>query len=71
MHLRGREHDLGQLAQTLLLLFDEKFGIADQIDEEDMADFEFYFCGRVGHRLLFRFFRREGGDPPSPRLRRG
>jgi hypothetical protein len=39
-HLRGREHDVGELTQSLLLLLDQKLGITDQVDEEHVPNFE-------------------------------
>jgi hypothetical protein len=44
-HLRGRQYDLGELAQPLLLLFDQKLGITDQIDEQDVTNLERYAGG--------------------------
>ncbi len=47
-HLRGLEHDLGELAETLLLLLNQEFGIPDNVDEENVADLELQIRFIVG-----------------------
>ena len=44
-HLRRPEHDLRQLAQPLLLFFDQELGVTDDVDEEDMPDLELRIGG--------------------------
>ena len=39
-HLRRREHDRGELVQALLLFLDQELRVTDDVDEEDMPDFE-------------------------------
>lgn len=46
-HLRGREHDLGELAKPLFLLLDQEFGITHQINEQDMTYLEPKIAVRV------------------------
>ena len=52
-HLRRPEHDLGQLAQPLLLLFDQELGVTDDVDEEDMPDLELRIGGQLGRHGSF------------------
>ena len=40
-HLRRPEHDRGQLAESLLLLFDQELRVADDVHEKDVANFQF------------------------------
>jgi len=39
-HGRGREHDLSKLVQPLLLFLDQEPGVTDDVDEQDMPDFQ-------------------------------
>ena len=40
-HLRSREHDLGELVEPLLLLLDQKFGVTDNVEEENVPNLKF------------------------------
>src|SRR4029077_9790276 len=37
-HLRRPEHDFRQLAEALLLFFNQELGVTDDVDEEDVSD---------------------------------
>jgi hypothetical protein len=50
-HLRGPEHDRGQLVEPLLLLLDQELRITDDVDEEDVPNFQAKIV--VGIRHLF------------------
>ena len=39
-HLRRPEHDFRQLAESLLLFFDQELGVTDDVDEEDVPDLQ-------------------------------
>jgi hypothetical protein len=42
-HLRRPEHDFRQLVEALFLFFEQEFRVTDDVDEQNMADLEFYF----------------------------
>ena len=46
-HLRRPEHDLGQLVEALLLLFDQELRVTDDVDEEDVPDLEVEDCRQI------------------------
>ncbi len=48
-HLRRPEHDFRQLAEALLLFFDQELRVTDDIDEENMPDFEAKIVVRFRH----------------------
>jgi hypothetical protein len=39
-HRRGRKHDLSELVEPLLLLLVQEFRVTDNVDEEDVPDFQ-------------------------------
>jgi hypothetical protein len=39
-HRRGRQHDLSELIEPLLLLLVQELRVTDNVDEQDMADFQ-------------------------------
>jgi hypothetical protein len=43
MHLRSRQYDLGELAQPLLLFFDQELGIIDNVNEQHVPDLKLQF----------------------------
>ena len=47
-HLRRPEHDFRQLAEPLLLFFDQELGVTDDVDEQDMADLKLNLLFSVG-----------------------
>jgi hypothetical protein len=47
-HLRRPEDDFRQLAEVLLLPFDQELRVTDEVDEEDMPDLEFGIGGLLG-----------------------
>ncbi len=56
--LRSADHFL-QMFQKLALLINEQFGVAHDVDEEDMRDLEIDFFFNLGHGELLR---RQIGD---------
>ena len=58
-HRRRRQHDLRQLVQPFLLLLVQELRVTDNVDEQDMPDFEAQVVlGFRRHHLLFRLLRR-------------
>ena len=39
-HRHGREHDLSELLEPLLLFLDQELGVTNNVDEQDMPDLE-------------------------------
>ncbi len=48
-HRRGREHDLDELVEPLLLLLVQELGVTDDVDEKDVPDFEAEIVVRLRH----------------------
>jgi hypothetical protein len=51
-HLRRPERDLSELVQPLFLLLVQEFRVTDDVDEQDMSDFQAQIVGR--HRADVR-----------------
>ena len=54
-HLRRPEDDFRQLAEALLLLFDQELRVTDEVDEEDMPDLELGIGGLLGRHEFFYY----------------
>jgi hypothetical protein len=44
-HRRGRQHNLSELVQPLLLFLVQELGVTNNVDEQDMSDLNLYVRG--------------------------